>query len=85
MAANSMVDGEAIARKRGPHPLALAYFGVFAAVLLVFAAVAYFGRASDGDPVVTLELHGAAPRPVKRAGSGWLLPRRTSPCRCARP
>ena len=65
MAANSMVDGEAIAARRGPHPLALAYFGVFVLVLLVFGAVAYFGRASDGDPVVTLELRGVAPPPVK--------------------
>ncbi len=66
MAANSMADGELIATRRGPHPLALAYFGVFVLVLCVFGAVAYFGRASDGDPVVTLELHGATPRPVKQ-------------------
>jgi hypothetical protein len=66
MAANSMVDDELTAGRRGPHPLALAYFGVFVLVLLVFGAVAYFGRASDGDPVVTLELHGAAPRPGKQ-------------------
>jgi polysaccharide deacetylase 2 family uncharacterized protein YibQ len=65
MAANSMVDGGDIARRRGPHPLALAYFSVFVLVLLVFGAVAYFGRASDGDPVVTLEWHGAAPRSEK--------------------
>jgi hypothetical protein len=67
MAANSMVDGEAIATRRGPHPLALAYFGVFVLVILVFGTVAYFGRASDGDPVVTLELHGTVPRPANKS------------------
>ena len=66
MAANSMADDElTTATRRGPHPLALAYFGVFVIVLLVFGAVAFFGRASDGDPVVTLELREPAPRPAK--------------------
>ena len=61
-----MVDGEAIAGRRGPHPLALAYFSVFVVGIFVFGAVAYFGRASDGDPVVTLELHGVSPRLPKQ-------------------
>ncbi|MGD0144756.1 MAG: divergent polysaccharide deacetylase family protein [Rhizomicrobium sp.] len=67
MAANSMADGEANARRRGPHPLALAYFAVFAVLLLLFGAVAFWGRARDGDPVVTLDLHGVSPAATKRA------------------
>jgi hypothetical protein len=49
MAANSMADDElTTATRRGPHPLALACFGVFVIVLLVFGAVAFSGvRATE--------------------------------------
>jgi len=49
---------------RGLNALALAWLTVFAALLLLLASIAFFGRASDGDPVVSLELAGAA---VQRA------------------
>jgi uncharacterized protein len=75
MAANSMADGDLTSRRRGPHPLALAYFGAFAILLLLFGAVAFLGRASDGDPVVTLELHTAASATVEKSGS-FRFPRR---------
>jgi uncharacterized protein len=56
MAANSMADEVTNARRRGPHPLALAYFAAFVLLALVFGAVAMYGRASDGDPVVVLDI-----------------------------
>jgi uncharacterized protein len=68
MAAGIMTedDGQGAARRPLPHPLALAYFGVFASLLIVVATVALFGRASDGDPVVRLDLAMAhhAPKAV---------------------
>jgi polysaccharide deacetylase 2 family uncharacterized protein YibQ len=45
---------------RGLNALALTWLTVFAALLLLLASIAFFGRASDGDPVVSLELAGAA-------------------------
>jgi len=55
---------------RGLNALALAWLTVFAALLLLLASIAFFGHASDGDPVVSLELAGAAVHrdtPPKRA------------------
>src|SRR5271170_6884770 len=65
MAANSMADEVTSARRRGPHPLALAYFAAFIGLALVFGAVAMYGRPSDGDPVVVLDIQ--APPAAKTA------------------
>jgi len=46
--------------------LALAYFGVFAALLLLLGAIAWFGRPSDGDPVARIALPAHA---VKRTAA----------------
>jgi len=46
------------------HPLALAYFALFAGLLLVIAGVAIFGRASDGNPLTRIDL---GPRPHRVA------------------
>jgi len=46
------------------HPLALAYFALFAGLLLVIAGVAIFGRGSDGNPVARIDL---GPRPHRVA------------------
>lgn len=65
-------EGPGAGTRRLPHPLALAYFGVFASLLLVMASVAFFGRASDGDPVAQLDLamaHHAAPKPAAKAST----------------
>lgn len=59
MAADIQDDGFS-AGGRGLNALALAWLIVFAALLLLLASIAFFGRASDGDPVVSLELAGAA-------------------------
>ena len=61
--------------RRLPHPLALAWFGAFAGLLLTVLFIAFFGKASDGGPVVLLDIvarhpavksipgHGAAAQP----------------------
>jgi polysaccharide deacetylase 2 family uncharacterized protein YibQ len=59
MAADIQDDGFS-AGGRGLNALALAWLIVFAVLLLLLASIAFFGRASDGDPVVSLELAGAA-------------------------
>lgn len=73
MAAGIMTEDDVpgAGRRPLPHPLALAYFGVFASLLVVVAAVALFGRASDGDPVVRLDLAMArhVPKPVVQASA----------------
>jgi len=48
--------------RRMAQTLTLAYFLVFAALLLLLAGIAFFGRPSDGDPVARLAL---MPPPVK--------------------
>ncbi len=60
MAANSLAGDDPMTARKRTHPLAYAYFAVFAALVLLFGAVALFGRASDGEPVVRLDLN--APR-----------------------
>jgi uncharacterized protein len=65
MAASSTTDDSAPrAHRRGPHPLALAYFLVLAGLVLLGAGVAFLGNSSDGDPVVRVDL---APAPVHHA------------------
>lgn len=46
--------------RRSPHPLALAWFLVFAALLAVAVYVSMFGKAQDGEPLARLDL---APAP----------------------
>jgi uncharacterized protein len=58
MAANTTMDGGRRMR-RGAHPLALAYLGVFAVLILGGAAITFFGNPHAGEPVVT----GDMPRP----------------------
>jgi uncharacterized protein len=62
-----MAVGSAIERGSGgrriAHPLALAWFALFAGLLLVIGGVAIFGRASDGNPSARLDL---GPRPHKK-------------------
>lgn len=72
MVANSMSETDGIpaaVERRLPHPLALAWFALFAGLLLAILFVAFFGKASDGEPVVRLDLappaahHAAAKKP----------------------
>ncbi len=52
MAANTTMDGGRRVR-RGPHPLALAYVGLFAALILGAAAITFLGNPHAGESVVT--------------------------------
>jgi uncharacterized protein len=61
MAATSMAQGNTTGRRRGPQLLAFAYLLVFIALAMVFGAVAMYGRASDGDPVVVLDVSAQSP------------------------
>ena len=63
MAAGSFADSDGMEGRRLYRALALAYFAAFAVVLLIVGSVVVFGRASDGDPVVRIDL-------VPRASSG---------------
>ncbi len=76
MAVTSFTDDDVASAASGrhmPHPLALAWFGVFASLLLTVAYVAMFGRATDGGPIAQLMLpapkavHLAAKMPAKAA------------------
>ncbi|MBU6445480.1 MAG: divergent polysaccharide deacetylase family protein, partial [Alphaproteobacteria bacterium] len=42
--------------RRGPHPLALAWFLLFALLTAAVVYVAVFGKAKDGEPVARLDL-----------------------------
>lgn len=67
MAANSYADSDGPPARQMPHVLALAYFAVFAALLLTLGAIALFGRASDGNPVIRIDLHATAEHAVNGA------------------
>jgi len=61
-------DDSLAAQRRGFGALALAYLLVFGAILILVASIALFGHASDGDPVVTLDVPAAShPAPAKPA------------------
>lgn len=62
MAAESATEEALTSGRRMAHPLALAYFALALALLLVIAGVAIFGHASDGNPAARLDL---GPRPQK--------------------
>ena len=49
--------------------LALGYFGVFAAFLLLLGGIAWFGRPSDGDPVARIDLPPHAAKHVRAAAA----------------
>jgi polysaccharide deacetylase 2 family uncharacterized protein YibQ len=69
MAADTHDDSPS-ADGRGLNALALAWLTVFAVLLLLLASIAFFGRASDGDPVVSLELTTpTAPKAAPTKGS----------------
>jgi uncharacterized protein len=61
MAATSMAQGDTTAPRRGPQLLAFAYLLVFIALAMAFGAVAMYGRASDGDPIVVLDVSTQSP------------------------
>lgn len=72
MVAHSMSEADGIpaaVQRRLPHPLAVAWFALFAGLLLAILFAAFFGKASDGEPVVLLDLappavhHAAAKKP----------------------
>lgn len=63
MTSGSAIEQGAAGGRRIAHPLALAWFALFAGLLLVIAGVAIFGRASDGNPGALLDL---GPRPHKK-------------------
>lgn len=72
MVAHSMSEADGIpaaVQRRLPHPLALAWFALFTGLLLAILFVAFFGKASDGEPVVLIDLappavhHVAAKKP----------------------
>jgi len=62
-------DGRA--RDGRAHPLALAFFALFAGLVGLALAIAFLGDASDGDPVVVLDLF--AP-PAETAGAMPAMP-----------
>ena len=49
--------------RRGPHPLALCYLALLAALIALAVAVSFLGDPHAGDPVVVMELRGAASPP----------------------
>ena len=49
--------------------LALAYFAVFAAFLLLLGGIAWFGRPSDGDPVARIEIPARAVKHARAAAN----------------
>jgi polysaccharide deacetylase 2 family uncharacterized protein YibQ len=59
MAAETAIEGMTAGRRMA-HPLALAYFALFAGLLLVIGGVAIFGRSTDGSPSARIDL---GPRP----------------------
>ncbi len=78
MATSSMTEGDGMSgavSRRSPHPLALAWFLVFATLLAAVVYVTLFGKAEDGEPVARLDLkpiaaphHAAAKKaPVPQA------------------
>lgn len=70
MAVSSMAQGSTTARRRGPQLLAFAYLLIFIALATAFGAVAIYGRASDGDPVVVLDVSAQSrPAPGQHASS----------------
>jgi len=59
MATSSMTEGDGMSgagARRSPHPLALAWFLVFAALLAAAVYVSVFGKAEDGEPVARMDL-----------------------------
>ena len=63
-------DGLSGARaRRRPHPLALAWFVLFALLLAVVLAVSLFGKASDGSPRARLDLAPGLMPAAKAPGS----------------
>jgi polysaccharide deacetylase 2 family uncharacterized protein YibQ len=58
--------------RSGPHPLAIAVFAFAAALSALVAIIAVFGKASDGDPIVSLVL---APPPEMPAAQESAAPR----------
>jgi len=46
------------ATRRGPHPLALSYLALFAALIVLAAGVSFLGDPHAGDPVVMVALPG---------------------------
>lgn len=59
MVANSMTEGDGFSgtvRRHLSHPLALAWFAVFAGLLSAILFVALFGKGSDGEPAMRLDL-----------------------------
>ena len=71
MAVSSMTEDDSTrlsAGRRLPHPLALAWFALFALLLAAVGFVALFGKASDGGPIARLDLAAAqapAAKPAK--------------------
>lgn len=62
MAASSMSDDDVLSGgRRLPHPLALAWFALFALLLAAVVFVAVMGKASDGSPTAHLALTAHAP------------------------
>jgi polysaccharide deacetylase 2 family uncharacterized protein YibQ len=76
MAANSFAAGHGMRAQT----LALAYFAVFAALLVLLGLVALFGRPSDGDPVAEIAL---SPHAVKHIAAAKLRPAVTVPASIA--
>ncbi len=53
--------------RRRPHPLALAWFALFALLLAAVLVVALFGKASDGGPVARVEMAPSLSQQAKAA------------------
>lgn len=65
MALGSAIEQGLTGGRRIAHPLALAWFALFAGLLLVIGGVAIFGRASDGNPGTRIDL-GPRPNPHRK-------------------
>ncbi len=81
MAADSMTDDSFAApgRRRGLHPLAIAYLAFFAVLILLALSVVLFGNPKGTDPVVRFEL------PPARRAAGQHGRHRACSAQSARP
>lgn len=85
MAASSYAETEGSGTRRLGRVLAVAYLTAFALLIAMLGAIAYFGRASDGDPVARIDIashalrHAARPAPPKIVAQAPAAPQPGAP------